>query len=632
MEKNKLHILYDIVIENDDLNEEILLKNGLSLQDIDQFVYDGVLIENCDLSYKFTDYAELCEYAQVLLVNKEFEKARKALNLVSDMNPRYLKANYRLFYESVFSRDEEYILKSFLRMHITHDQNFIIDNNVCLYLLSFTMKLPPIFKQYLKTLRYKDMTFSNEEYEYSWINSVYDNIYKNKFKFALKNINDYINQNGYSNMRCSLVKLLLKRTIDTQKEYIPSITSLIENHQYEEALEILKNKPNITALEKIFILILENIILVKETNLHIKNTDFQSSNVFNAIMRGNYNLALEISTNKDKNTNNNKSLLTLLLERLCTLNNINLAMPVDEDYENIVFKIKNKTYDLTESLKQYLEKINKVEYFYLIQNLINLNELNNEQNNLKIFVILSQLSKNEYKFNVNEYVELFNTALENKELQKAKVYLNIILNSDVITNEKVDLRGLKEKVQEFRNSINDEYDLSIDDLIKIKHDELLATKGIVLFKPLDPITTEVVLKKAHEMYDDISIISIGLKETRQLFFIYKPNCREIDNLQEFIRNADELYYSNRFEEALEHYIKLLHFGKPKYSIYSKIGFCYLKLNQKELGLDYLKVASNMLKKENPENDYYEPIIESVSKEVERTTRIDDILKLELKLD
>lgn len=631
MEKNKLHILYDIVIDNEELNEEILLKNGLSLEDIDQFVYDGVLTENCDLSYKFTNYIELCDYAQVLLVNKEFEKARKALNLVSDMNPRYLKANYRLFYESVFSRDEEYILKSFLRMHSTHDQSFIIDNNVCLYLLSFTMKLPPVFKEYLKTLGYKDMTFSNKEYEYSWINSVYENIYKNKFKFALKNINDYINQNGYTNMRCSLVKLLLKRTIDTQKEYIPSITSLVENHQYEEALEILKNKPNVTALEKTFILILENIILAKETNLHIKNTSFQTSNVFNAIMRGNYNLALEISMNKDKNTNN-KSLLTLLLEKLCTLNNINLAMPVDEEYENIVYKIKNKTYDLTESLKEYLEKINKADYFYLIQNLINLNELNGEQNNLKIFVILSQLSKDEYKFNINEYVELFNASLENKELQKAKVYLNIILNSDAITNEKVDLHGLKERVQKFSDSINDEYDLSIDDLIKIKHDELLATKGIVLFKPLDPITTEVVLKKAHEMYDDLSIISIGLKETRQLFFIYKPNCREIDNLQEFIRTADELYYSNRFEEALEHYIKLLHFGKPKYSVYSKIGFCYLKLNQKEQGLDYLKVASNMLKKENPENNYYDSIIESLSKEVKRTTNIDEILKLELKLD
>lgn len=630
MDLTKMNCLYNAVIENDILTEEILKNYSFSLTEIEQLIYKGILGETAGLEYKFLDYVNLCDYAWLLSAEQKYEKARICLEKVLKINPKYLKANYRLFYENVFAKDDKSILNNLLVLYTTHDKDFIIENNVTLYLLSFTMEFPQNFKKYVKLLTCYDLTNTTITNENGHQNEIYEYIFKNNFKYAFKRLNDFNAQGNQQTMSNKLIKVLLIRVIEQLKVREEKLEDFIIQKEYKAALSFLKEQNNLTFKEKVYVKLLELILLLKETNLYLANSGFQTPSLYKAINKGNYILAQQISAKNDK-LNENQSIISKLLVELNKLNNKNYFIERNRDFEEIFQALKSKvdSYDL---IKEFLLKLNKIEYLDLILNLIKVSQLKNDKNYLNVLLTLNRIEKNEFEFNLDEYIELYESALKNKYLEKARIYLSIILSAKKTYNAEIDLVTLKNLTNDLTSDIHDEYDLSIDDLIRYKYNELISNKGMVLLKALDPITTEVIIRKIQKDYEDVAVISIGFKETRQLVFIHKPKLRTVDNPKELIILADSLYYNGSYEEAKNNYIKLIEFGKPEYFIYAKIGLCYLKLGNKSSALDYLKLANNMIKKEGITGSNYDELIKNLSDEVVNKTSIENVLKLTLKID
>ncbi len=630
MDLAKMNCLYNAVIENDILTEEILLNYGFTSEEIEQLIYKGILGETAGLEYKFLDYVNLCDYAWLLSAEQKYEKARICLEKVLKINPKYLKANYRLFYENVFAKDDKSILNNLLVLYTTHDKDFIIENNVTLYLLSFTMEFPQNFKKYVKLLTYYDLTTTTITNENSHQNEIYEYIFKNNFKYAFKRLNDFNAQGNQQTMSNKLIKVLLIRTIEELKYREDKLMEYIIQKEYNAALDFLKAQNNLTFKEKVYLKLIELIILLKETKVYNPNSGFQTPSLYKAINKGNYILAQQISEKNDK-LNENRSVISKLLVELNKLNNKNYFTERNRDFEEIFQALKSKvdSYDL---IKEFLLKLNKIEHLDLILNLIKVSQLKNDKNYLNVLITLKRIEKNEFEFNLDEYLELYKSALKNKYLEKARIYLSIILSAKKVYNADIDLIALQELTNDLTSDIHDEYDLSIDDLIRYKYNELLRVKGIILLKPLDPITTEVIIRKIQKDYEDVAVISIGFKETRQLVFIHKPKLRTVDNPKDLMNLADELYYSGNYEEAKNSYIRLIEFGKPEYFIYAKIGLSYLRLGDKSSALDYLKLANNMIKKENINGSNYDELINSLADEVVNNSNIENVLKLTLKID
>ena len=311
------------------------------------------------------------------------------------------------------------------------------------------------------------------------------------------------------------------------------------------------------------------------------------------------------------------------------------------------------------TLKDYLNTINKNEYIYLIINLIKLSLLENDKTFTKPIIVLTYISRDNYNFDLSQYIQGFYIAISQNKLEQAKIYLDIIkdakrigqecifidsliqvldniekpiqnqmsqeeINIQTNTEIPVETISIKNEEREERNpkkeeepSIIEEPADSINDLVKRdsekehidrKCQELLNNHGIILLKPMDVERR----KRVHEIikdYPDIVSFSIGEDPNRQIVLRYKPpKLPEKIDIKKTSDNIKEAFVQGKYEECIELSKKLLSFGNPTPQIYATIGFCLIRTTHKNSAIDYLTVGNEISKQNNQKFDYSEVIL------------------------
>lgn len=604
-----------------ELFENILINNDISTIEIyclqmNQYDISKLINNNLITRVKRGSYSVTCEnlfnFCQLLINNKDYDLAYKYLLKCIELDYNYIDKFYNVFCDNILNNNIDLVCLYFDVLSY-YENDYISNINLYMYLLSFIVNIPDKYKGYIKNLELDDLIDDN-----NIDNNIIKNIYFTKFNQSFSSLND-------NNKDNQVLKTLLARNINVDRNNRLNILNLVKENKYKELKDYLKNKENtynLTLLDSKVYLLLDSLFYIissgKIPKVEIDNTN----NIFKAIDGNNYKLALSLSNeyNKINNIDNDSNVIYLLLKEICKeIDNLSYYFDI------IIFLMKKNFDKVNELIDKYLKFKNKNEYNILLKKSIDISINENDYCFRKFINMLSEIDRNSFVFNLNEYIENFYLSLSKNNIIKANLYLDIILDSrDAINNEELKnnlinvLNNSKNiiknnevtVIEKKRNNkeivvINENEENDRLYLVK-KHKLLVENKGILVLKNLNNKKRKAI-HMLSKNYEDMVCFNIGEDNDKKIVLRYKVKSDEFIDLKKLTKQIDAYYYSKNYEECLKCLFEMLSFGFPKSYVYGRIGLIYVKLNKYDLALDYLETASYVNKKENKLLDYSEII-------------------------
>ncbi|MCM1370548.1 MAG: hypothetical protein NC181_01475 [Clostridium sp.] len=412
--------------------EENLNNNNLLINDLD----------GCSLK-------DLFNYGKELISKKEYDKATTCFEKCYKIDSNNIDTCNYLFLLAI--QDENY-KKAFIYFEELMNINnkfYDSDNNFYLYLLNIITEIPEKYKQYVKFFKYKDIKidFNDERYnEIEKRNKIRLSCFNKKFKLALFQFNE-LKSKEELNVSDVIIYTLLTQSIGIISTIQKNIGTLLYNKSYSEItqyLEEMQEKGCLGINEEYILTLSSDILKIKNTNNIPKVEIFETDDMYDAIDGKNYDLALELNIKyfESKNLNPNSNYLNILLTNIIELIEQKKEETINRRQGNNTLKVTFldlTTYLLNEdldnfsiNLKKYLKSINKSKYEFLIVDLIKISLIEQDFSFLKPMAYLSYISREKFKFDISEYIKSFYETLSKKRFDLARIYLDIISNSNKV--------------------------------------------------------------------------------------------------------------------------------------------------------------------------------------------------------
>lgn len=608
---NNLKELFENILINNDISTIEIYCLQMNQYDISKLINNNLITRVKRGSYSVTG-ENLFNFCQLLINNKDYDLAYKYLLKCIELDYNYIDKFYNVFCDNILNNNIDLVCLYFDVLSY-YENDYISNINLYMYLLSFIVNIPDKYKGYIKNLELDDLIDDN-----NIDNNIIKNIYFTKFNQSFSSLND-------NNKDNQVLKTLLARNINVDRNNRLNILDLVKEKKFNELKDYLDNKEktyNLTLLDSKVYLLLDSLFYIissgKIPKVEIDNTN----NIFKAIDGNNYKLALSLSNeyNKINNFDNDSNVIYLLLIEICKeIDNLSYYFDI------IIFLMKKNFDKVNELIDKYLKFKNKNEYNILLKKSIDISINENDYCFRKFINMLSEIDRNSFVFNLNEYIENFYLSLSKNNIIKANLYLDIILDSrDAINNEELKnnlinvLNNSKNiiknnevtVIEKKRNNkeivvINENEENDRLYLVK-KHKLLVENKGILVLKNLNNKKRKAI-HMLSKNYEDMVCFNIGEDNDKKIVLRYKVKSDEFIDLKKLTKQIDAYYYSKNYEECLKCLFEMLSFGFPKSYVYGRIGLIYVKLNKYDLALDYLETASYVNKKENKLLDYSEII-------------------------
>lgn len=581
------------------------------------------------LKYKMAkkyDLASQCA-AKAFEINPDNMRACSMLLLLSLGNHDF--DNFFKYLETLDKKDEKFSHKKF---------------NLILYLINFLTKVPEKYNNYLNNLTVNDLYEKTNDEEINKYNkAVAGDVFHQSFGHLIGLINTRIDNNFLDEIELLIYKLVSK-VANYHEEFNEKLITLIKVNNYEQALLLLEKKEKndvLSKLHNIIKVIMKKMIDVKKNNVTEVNVT-KTSSVLEALENNNFKLALEIEQNYEKNKiqkGSNFISVVELLEKLCDLaEKSSLEISFNEkqiEFDDIMVKLHtNNLKDAIKDLKAYLIKINKLEYEFLIIDLIKISLLKKDLTFSEPITILSQLSNDSLQCNISTYIQQFYLCLSNNKIDECKVYLDIISNFKVLGQDYLFIDKLEQSLETYDKKANNldmvneligenvnnvcveqnrlmdycETPLngeSLEDFVKRMHTMLLINKGIVLVSNLANNSFNDV-KNIINNYPDLRTLTITDDNEERLVIRYAPWVNKAKTTNEFSLGK-EAFANKRYEESIRLFKEVIITHRIRPYSYGKIGLAYLKLHNYRESLKYLIVAHSLSMEQNDNFDFTELI-------------------------
>lgn len=657
----KLEKLFNGVIQNLKLTSKRLFSYGFDSYDINNLIYQNIIIKSKSDLYLFVSVDKLFEYGQKLFMNKEYVKAELCLKKCLNLNANHIKTNYQLFLINVQNKNYESAFK-FLNTLFKLDKIGFKDNNYYLYLLNIITEIPESYKEYCNTLSYDSIKISFQDNRYNNIalrNTIRSAVIHGKFSYAKKNFDKILLQNEKITAKDMLVSELLDQVNKVEKDSRNKVIYLLKSKKYDDAIKYLLNKQtkfNLSMEEQYCILLIKKIIEIKNTmkipmkkNKKIDNL----SNIFEAIDIEDYNSALIICEKRNDvyHIPNDNHSLYILLKEICDLiktleirqkkpdtsvairqtkkNVDSYKYYINSVLPSIIFNLKNQKLDIAlNQVSEFLAVLDKKEYEFLIVDLIKLGLLRNDIDWVELMSVFELIIKDNFVFNIPIYMEKFYKCLSQNKFEEAEVYLDIISEANELTQHQFFLiksfREILIATEQFanfkrNNSIIDKIDEiiqnnkivrdNVENLKNLKrifwqaYNDLMQNKGIILLKPMEENEISDVLKMANECIDLVAFV-IENESQKQVVLRYNLKVDEKIDPNDLIALGSDAYWNKDYNKSIEIFKKLLYFYKdPEAVCYAKLGLAYMKNNDINLAIDYLTVATSLSLKNHLDYDF-----------------------------
>ncbi len=590
---------------------------------------------------------ELLLYGKQLITEKEFQKASEVYKRILEIDPNNQEAVLQLFFNYILVKDYEEVFKYYDKLcDITKDnKDEEADNKYFLYLLNMITELPEKYQNQVKDIRLTDIKLNSQNKKYNNVtkqNNVRELAFYQKFIRALEQLQNKDNNNEII-LQERIFKKLLKKALMVQNDNRNIITNLLQNKNYIEALEFIetiRTNHRLSYSEHQVYNLLKTYLEIDLTGKLPEITVLDTNNIIDAIKGKNYKLALEISNENEKINNSiqNKNILILVKDIVNLVNkieerqkinpseekqetNVNIEMEdlnfVNKYYaQEIVISLKqgniNKTINI---INNYLKEVGKEKYEFLILDLLKINLLENDMTFLKTLNAINYVALKKFENSINVYVQKFYKEITNKNYEIAKIYLDIILKLNKLSDSKINtnnldqlLNSIKDKTQELEKtnkitSFIKEIDAKEENkkyiLEKIT---TLNEKGIAVLEDISE-ENKLILNKVLESFPNI--VSFKLGENNNKIYLRKyTKGLKIDYIS-LLKEAEVAYRNEDYNKAIEIYKKLLETKKPKTFIYSYLGMMYMKKQDIDAASNYFIIATELSKNQAVKYDYTE---------------------------
>jgi len=493
--------------------------------------------------------------------------------------------------------------------------------------------------------------------------------YNGEFSLAYTQLKEIPNKQGFSFV---IIQLMLAKLIAIQNINRQTLNSFIAEKKYDEArIFIINSNIRSSFFDKNVLSMLKALNEISKGIYKPKEVYLDTQNLSIAIHDENYKLALEL-IQKDVKTENQKSIYKMLLEDIVSLLNQTIEKKDNkENNEEISYidiansAIEDEPKIVINKIKNFLAYNKKSEYEFLIICLYKLGLLDNELVFSKMMIELSNIEKDEeYQIDFSEYIKQVYQELGQNNLDKSKIYLDILYHYDKeqryaklldglskvinasenknINNEKLEQADLitnAEKPLEIPTNmtseqktenviqnplVNNEHlesnmktqtsNMELGNLFATKEDMraeiefinkkvamLNETTGVVLLRPMDNIRRKRI-HKIVESIPNVTSYSVG-KDRRQIVIkTHTPVLEKID-VSQIMREAQEAYSNQSYLKARKKLLYLISVLKyPNAYIYYLLGLTYLYNQQLYKAIDCLTITDLINKEKGIVND------------------------------
>ncbi len=708
--EENLNKLYRGVLDGIELTTKELNGFGFNSKDLNDLIGQGSIIRVKRGLYALKSVNELFYYGKQLIAQKEYDKATQCFQKCYEIDPTHTGVCFQLFLRCIQNKDYDKAFEYFDIFYNSENEFYNADSNFYLYLLSIITKLPENHREYAKFLKFEDFRVDFDDKRYTNIhlqNKIRLSALNQRFTLAIKQLNEAIQEKGNLSVQDIIIKTLLSQAIEIQIQNRNNVINLIKQKKYEDIIEFYKKMESSHHLSisdnYTFILTNELLNIIQTKNIPEKQI-FSTTSIFEAIDGKNYELALSLATDRNQKYSVNKDdnaislLLDEIINRCKKLNNnvsqnpkivsTSVETPVKSFEKPHNVKTEKHTIINTSSfadiikflmsgdlensfrtLRSYLASIKKIDYEFLIVDLIKISLLEKDIAFTKPMTALTLISRENYSFDISTYIQEFYINLSQNKFEEARIYFEIVSKGNKLGQECVITDGLyqvleasermidykrnntvlntvdealensqKSPIENFQQQIN--YNESQKQSIEVmppkkqvkvqskpiqkeditqekrnsekefmdkKYEELLDKKGAILLKPMDDDRIDRILEMVNN-YQDMVAFVIDEGNKHQVVLRYKPTIDEYVDGKNLFNLGNQAYKEENYDECIANYLQLLQiFANPKSIIYSKLGLAYMKKRQIPLAIDYLTIATNLAKKENSIFDFTELI-------------------------
>ena len=533
-----------------------------------------------------------------------------------------LKEYLQLFLKSIQKRDYKTAFEYYLKLSELDDKEHENDFNLFIYLLNIITEIPFNYQEYAKYMRDSDIKVlsSNKKYN-SEYNKIRESIIKKRFSLAMNQLNDYIFKYNKKTIYDEITRTLLLQINSAELIERNRIKKLFAEKDYEEIVKELEKKDRrckLSSYEEYVLLLSKKYIDINESQKIPEIRVLPNMNLLDAIRTNNFNIALEMNRdyNKKFNIKDEKSLIIAILEDINSLIE-SLKKETKPSYSplinEIIKNLQEKEIDkVIENLYSFLNSIDKIDYEFLLIDLMKISLIEKDFSFFQIRKILISLSDDNYVFNKNKYLDKFYQKLREGKKDEASIYLNVLSKGNQFLDEKVNIEELSKVLNGTREipkfNTNTEEDIeaiktqtSDKFYIDKKIEELKDNRGIILLKPMNDKRINHILYLLDSI-KEVSPFVIEYNHKKQIVLRLKNNNKGVDiNNIAIIGNA--AFKENDFKKCRNAYFEIIEMEEePKAYTYYKIATTYMIQRKIEKAIEYLKVAISLARKEKNINE------------------------------
>lgn len=432
-------------IDRDFLTIEDLKSIGISDDELGA-LYDEVkgISLNDDGVYVLVNSSGLNFYTKILYNNGDFERYKRALERCFEIDENYSAAKL-LFSEEIKVGNFEKAFSYFDVFEKFSSEYSRKDCNLWLLLLSYVTEIPEKYMDLVNNFKIEDILICDSDIRYvdkSNLNKIRTLIYYGELDEAtqlLELSNEASNGTKVFHVITRNLLYLARDNyhVDSDKDEI--YYDLIANGEYLRLVEILENvnsERRFTFSEFCLYNLAKDMIMMIESGRIPKAKDCNEINFIEAIVKHNYELALQINRCSAVKENCSKyEDVSLLLQRLIEKKDEIKLMRTSRKIGSVEFAkfyndlMNNDIDSALENLNVYLAKMGKSEYYNYVFSLIKLSLLDKDRAYVEPMLALSSMSRDDFDFDVSPYLQDFYFSFTAKDYKRAIVYLNIISSS-----------------------------------------------------------------------------------------------------------------------------------------------------------------------------------------------------------
>ena len=315
----KLDMLYDKVIDGDELTTKKLNELGFNSKDIKDLIEQGILERVKRGYYSFKAVNNLFYYGKKLVALKQFGLATECFYKCHELDENHEGVNFQLFLRCIQSKDYEKAFTYFDYFFKGPNPFYNADSNLYLFLLNSLAEVPERYKEYADSLNFEDFKVDENDKRFKNIvlqNKIRTSVVNGRFILARKQLQQSIDEKGKNSVQDLLLKNLLDQIISKEVKIKKQIIKFINDGKYEDIVKIFdENYKILNKVDRHIRMLASDLVDMRETQ-HIPAKEiFTASGIFEAIEGQNYDLALELAENFNQKTNHDKqeNILYLLL-------------------------------------------------------------------------------------------------------------------------------------------------------------------------------------------------------------------------------------------------------------------------------------------------------------------------------